>query len=99
MPEPQPAAWGDLFRHPRSVVLSCMTNLCTQSGSIGIGLWSATLLMLLLSIGPAQASYLLIYASISGLVGRFVFSYLSDAIGRKPAGRRVTESPWFIQTV
>jgi putative MFS transporter len=85
-PEPQRAAWSELFRYPRSVVLSCLTNLCTQSGSIGIGLWSATLLVLLLKIGPADASYLLIWASLAGLAGRFAFSYLSDAIGRKPSG-------------
>jgi MFS transporter, putative metabolite:H+ symporter len=85
-PEPRHAAWSELFRHPRSVVLSCLTNLCTQSGSIGIGLWSATLLVLLLKIGPADASYLLIWTSIAGLIGRFAFSYWSDAIGRKPSG-------------
>ncbi|HEX3861369.1 MAG TPA: MFS transporter [Stellaceae bacterium] len=86
LPEAQPAAWRDLFRFPRSVALSCLTNLGVQSGSIGIGLWSTTLLVLLLKIGPAEASYLMIFASIAGLAGRFVFSYLSDAIGRKPSG-------------
>lgn len=86
LPEPRPVRWAELFRLPRSVALSCLTNLGVQSGSIGIGLWSTTLLMLLLAIGPARASYLMIYASIAGLIGRFVFSYLSDAIGRKPSG-------------
>jgi putative MFS transporter len=86
LPEAQSVRWAELFHYPRSVALSCLTNLAVQSGSIGIGLWSATLLMLLLNIGAPHASYLLIYASISGLVGRFFFSWLSDAIGRKPSG-------------
>ncbi|MBV9824185.1 MAG: MFS transporter [Alphaproteobacteria bacterium] len=86
LPESQAVAWRELFRYPRSVALSCLTNLGVQAGSIGIGLWSTTLLVLLLKIGPAEASYLMIYASMAGLAGRFVFSYLSDAIGRKPSG-------------
>ena len=86
IPEPQPTQWGELFAHPRSAVLSCLTNLATQSGSIGISLWSATLLVLLLKVSPADASYMLFFASFAGLVGRFVFSWLSDAIGRKPSG-------------
>jgi putative MFS transporter len=86
LPEAAPAAWSDLFRHPRSVVLSCLTNLGVQSGSIGIGLWSTTLLVLLLKVGPAEASYLMIWTGFAGLIGRFVFSWLSDAIGRRPSG-------------
>lgn len=86
LPEAPAPRWADLFRYPRSVALSCLTNLGVQSGSIGIGLWSTTLLVLLLGVGPAEASYLMIFAAVAGLVGRFVFSYLSDAIGRKPSG-------------
>ncbi len=85
-PAPQPTAWRELFAYPRSMVLSCLTNLATQSGSIGIGLWSATLLVLLLKVPPAEASFLLFFPSFAGLAGRFVFSWLSDAIGRKPSG-------------
>jgi putative MFS transporter len=86
VPEPQATAWRELFRHPRSMALSVLTSLGCQSGGIGIGLWSTTLLVLLLKIKPAEASYLMIFASLAGLVGRFLFCWLSDAIGRRPSG-------------
>jgi MFS transporter, putative metabolite:H+ symporter len=44
------------------------------------------LLVLLLKIKPAEASYLMIYAGFVALAGRFAFCYLSDAIGRRPSG-------------
>jgi putative MFS transporter len=86
VPEPQPTAWRELFRHPRSMALSVLTSLGCQSGGVGIGLWSTTLLVLLLKITPAKASYLMIYAGLAGLAGRFMFCWLSDAIGRRPSG-------------
>lgn len=42
--------------------------------------------MLVLKITPAEASYLMIYVSVVGIVGRLVCSYLSDAIGRRASG-------------
>ena len=52
------------------------------------------LLVLVLRITPAEASYLMIYVSILGILGRLLCSYLSDAIGRRlysgtgfPSGR------------
>jgi putative MFS transporter len=86
MPEVQTTAWRQLFRYPRSMALSVLTSLGCQSGGVGIGLWSTTLLVLLLKIKPAEASYLMIYAGLVALVGRFTFCYLSDAIGRRSSG-------------
>jgi MFS transporter, putative metabolite:H+ symporter len=86
VPEPEATAWRELFRHPRSMALSVLTSLGCQSGGIGIGLWSTTLLVLLLKITPAKASYLMIYAGLAGLGGRFLFCWLSEAIGRRPSG-------------
>jgi hypothetical protein len=86
IPEPQPTAWRELFRYPRSLALSVLTSLGCQAGGLGIGLWSTTLLVLLLRIEPAEASYLMIYAGFVALGGRFAFCYLSDAIGRRPSG-------------
>lgn len=68
------------------MVLSVLTSLGCQSGGGGIGLWSTTLLVLILKIKPAEASYLMIFLGLAGLIGRFLFCYLSDAIGRRPSG-------------
>jgi MFS transporter, putative metabolite:H+ symporter len=82
----QPTAWRELFQYPRSMALSVLTSLGCQSGGIGIGLWSTTLLVLILKIKPAEASYLMIFPGFAALFGRFLFCYLSEAIGRRPSG-------------
>ena len=74
IPEPQPTAWRELFRYPRSMALSVLTSLGCQAGGVGIGLWSTTLLVLLLRIKPAEASYLMIYAGFVALGGRLPFA-------------------------
>ena len=45
-----------------------------------------TLLVLLLKITPAEASYLMIWVALSAFVGRVVCSFLPDVIGRRPSG-------------
>jgi putative MFS transporter len=77
--------WLQLFRYPRSVAAACLTGL-SQTGGVGLLLWITTLFVLVLQITPAQASYLMIYVSMVGILGRLFCSYLSDAIGRKAAG-------------
>jgi putative MFS transporter len=44
------------------------------------------LLVQLLGVTPARASFLLIFVNFAGLFGRIGLSYLSDAIGRKATG-------------
>jgi MFS transporter, putative metabolite:H+ symporter len=80
------ARWIDLFRFPRSVVTSWIGNLGAQAGEYGVTLWGPTLLVALLAITPARASFLMIFVSLSGLVGRVAFSALSEAIGRRASG-------------
>jgi MFS transporter, putative metabolite:H+ symporter len=84
--EPQRTAWSELFKHPRSLAVSWLGNLGTQTGIYGLTLWVPTLFMQVLSISPAQASYLMIYVTLGGFIGRVTFSYLSDAIGRCNSG-------------
>jgi putative MFS transporter len=84
--EIQQAPWTDLFKYPRSLAVSCLGNLGAQTGIYGLTLWVPTLFMQVLSISPANASYLMIYVSLGGFVGRIAFSYLSDTIGRRASG-------------
>ncbi|HTI80960.1 MAG TPA: MFS transporter [Acetobacteraceae bacterium] len=83
--EVQPLPWRHLFHYPRSVVASCLTAI-SQTGGVGLLLWITALFVLVLRITPAEASYLMIYVSILGILGRLLCSYLSDAIGRKASG-------------
>jgi putative MFS transporter len=77
---------SDIFRYPRSLALSWITNLGAQTGYYGFLLWAPTLLMLLLGIPPARAAFLMIFVNLGGLFGRIGLSYLSDKIGRKASG-------------
>jgi putative MFS transporter len=86
LPDTKRTAWRDLFKHPRSLALSWLTSLGNQTGGYGITMWAPTLFVLLLKVTPAQASYLFIYATVSGFLGRLAFSYLSDQVGRRPLG-------------
>jgi putative MFS transporter len=45
-----------------------------------------TLFVLLLRVPPAEASYLFIFITLGGLVGRIAFSLMSDRIGRRTGG-------------
>ena len=78
--------WSDLFRYPRSLVVSCLGNLGAQTGVYGLTLWVPTLFVLLLKVTPAQASALIIPMTVAGLIGRVSFARLSDLIGRRASG-------------
>ncbi|HEV2521342.1 MAG TPA: MFS transporter [Candidatus Acidoferrales bacterium] len=77
---------SDIFRYPRSLAVSWITNLGAQTGYYGFQLWAPTLLVQLLGIVPARAAFLMIFVNLAGLFGRVGLSYLSDAIGRKASG-------------
>jgi putative MFS transporter len=79
------ASWREVFQHPRSVALSILINL-SQTGGNGLLLWATTLFVLILNVSPAEAAGLMIWVSLAGFLGRLTFSYLSDALGRRPCG-------------
>ena len=72
------------------MALSVLTSLGCQSGGVGIGLWSTTLLVLLLKIKPAEASYLMIFAGFVGLDRTLCF-LLAVRRDRASAVRRTAE--------
>jgi MFS transporter, putative metabolite:H+ symporter len=77
---------SDIFRYPRSLAVSWLTNLGAQTGYYGFQLWAPTLLVQLLGITPARAAYMMISVNLAGLAGRIGLSYLSDKIGRRASG-------------
>jgi MFS transporter, putative metabolite:H+ symporter len=83
--EAPPTRWRELFRYPRSVALVCLTGLAQTSG-VGLALWAPTLLLLLLHISAADASFLMIWVGFSAFIGRFVCAFLPDLLGRRMAG-------------
>jgi putative MFS transporter len=74
-----------LFRYPRSMAAACTIAL-SQTGGVGILMWITVLFVMVLRITPAEASYLMIWVGLLGIVGRLVASWMSDAFGRRYSG-------------
>ena len=85
LPEQRKAAWRELFKYPRSVAAACLTGL-SQTGGVGIALWGVTLLVLVLKVTPAEASFLTIWVAFVGIPGRVFGAWLSEALGRRYGG-------------
>lgn len=76
--------WLELFHYPRSMAAACLTGI-SQTGSVGLSLWMTTLLVLVLKISPVEASWLIIWVGVVSIFGRLFCSWISDAMGRRPA--------------
>jgi len=84
--EPVKSNWFDLFKYPRSMLVSWIGNAGAQTGVYGISLWAPTLFVLILKVTPQEASKMFILLTVSGFLGRLTFSYLSEKIGRRNCG-------------
>jgi putative MFS transporter len=50
----RPTAWTDLFKYPRSLLVSWLSNLGMQTTGYGVILWAPTLFVMLLGVSPAE---------------------------------------------
>src|SRR4029077_17472108 len=55
--------WLELFKYPRLVAAGCLTGM-TQTGGASLGLWGATLLVIVLNTSPAHAAFLMIFVNV-----------------------------------
>ncbi len=78
--------WVDLFKYPRSLLVSWLGNAGAQTGVYGLTLWAPTLFVLLLKVSPQEAAKMMILCTVSGFIGRLSFSWFSERIGRRNAG-------------
>src|SRR3984957_14544039 len=78
--------WLDLFKYPRSLLVSWLGNAGAQTGVYGITLWVPSLFVLLLKVTPQEASKMMILLTVFGFVGRLSFSFFSELMGRRNAG-------------
>jgi MFS transporter, putative metabolite:H+ symporter len=79
-------SWLELFKYPRSLLVSWLGNAGAQTGAYGIALWAPSLFVLLLKVSPQEASKMMILLTVMGFVGRLSFSWLSERIGRRNCG-------------
>src|SRR5476649_2566293 len=80
------ANWLDLFKYPRSLVVSWLGNAGAQTGVYGITLWVPSLFVLLLKVTPQEAAKMMILLTVFGFFGRISFAFFSEWIGRRNAG-------------
>ena len=80
-----PTRWLELFKYPRLVAAGCLTGL-TQTGGASLGLWGATLLVIVLNTSPAHAAFLMIFVNLAGILGRFSITALIEPLGRRGSG-------------
>src|SRR5258708_24998479 len=83
--EAETTAWRELFKYPRSVIAGCLTGL-TQTGGVGLGLWMATLYVLVLKVPPAEAAFLMIWFSLAAILGRVFCTCIIEPMGRRGSG-------------
>src|SRR5207237_4636549 len=85
LPTLEKTRWIELFKYPRLVAAGCLTGL-TQTGGASLGLWGATLLVIVLNTTPAHAAFLMVFTGLSGIAGRFFITTLIEPLGRRGAG-------------
>jgi putative MFS transporter len=85
LPAAEQTRWLDLFKYPRLLAAGCLTGL-TQTGGASLGLWGATLLVIVLNTTPAHAAFLMVFTGLSAIVGRFFITVLIEPLGRRGAG-------------
>jgi MFS transporter, putative metabolite:H+ symporter len=74
--------WVELFKYPRLIASGALTGL-TQTGGVSLGLWGATLLVVVLKVSPADAAYLMVWVTFSAVLGRFFITSLIEPMGRR----------------
>jgi len=85
-PRPVQPSWFELFKYPRSLLVSWLGNAGAQTGAYGVVLWAPSLFVLLLKVTPQEASKMMILLTVVGFFGRLAFSFLSEHIGRRNSG-------------
>src|SRR5258708_25660767 len=79
------SSWLDLFKYPRSLIVSWLGNAGAQTGVYGLTLWAPSLVVLLLKVTPQEAAKRMILLSASGFIGPLSLSYFAAALRRPPA--------------
>lgn len=72
----------------RRQVAFCIMSFGFHGAAVaGILLWGPLFVAMLLDLEPQKAAGYFVFISLSGLVGRFFFAFLSQRLGRLPTGQ------------
>lgn len=83
---PQASSFADLLANPRLFWLTVIVWFGASTANYGVFLWGPTIVALLMGVPPAEAAYLFVFVSLTGMLGRTAFSLLPQWLGRRRCG-------------
>ncbi|WJR79929.1 MFS transporter [Bradyrhizobium sp. NP1] len=78
--------FSERFREPRLVVLTVIVWFGASTANYGVFLWGPTIVALLMGVSPSEVAHLFVVVSLTGMLGRAIFSFLPHWIGRRRCG-------------
>jgi putative MFS transporter len=83
---PQNVGFTELLREPRRVGLTVIVWFGASTANYGVFLWGPTIVALLMGVSPVEVAHLFVIVSLTGMIGRAIFSVLPQRIGRRRCG-------------
>jgi MFS transporter, putative metabolite:H+ symporter len=84
--KPQGAGFAELLLEPRRVWLTLIVWFGASTANYGVFLWGPTIVALMMGVTPVEVAHLFVIVSLTGMVGRAIFSVLAQRTGRRRCG-------------
>jgi putative MFS transporter len=78
--------FADLLAEPRLFWLTVVVWFAASTANYGVLLWGPTIVALLYGVSIKDAAHLFVFVSLTGMVGRAIFSLLPQWLGRRRCG-------------
>ncbi|MCA1458281.1 MFS transporter [Bradyrhizobium sp. BRP22] len=82
----QGAGFSELLAERRRFWLTVIVWFGASTANYGVFLWGPTIVALLTGVSPIEAAHLFVIVSLTGMVGRVIFSVLPQWLGRRRCG-------------
>jgi MFS transporter, putative metabolite:H+ symporter len=83
---PSSTSFADLLAEPRLFWLTVIVWFGASTANYGVFLWGPTIVALLMGASAREAALLFVVVSLTGMLGRVVFSLLPQWLGRRRCG-------------
>lgn len=84
--KPSTSSFADLLAQPKLLWLTFFVWFGASTANYGVFLWGPTIVALLIGVAPADAARIFVAVSLTGMVGRIIFAFLPQKIGRRRCG-------------
>ena len=91
--------FSEIFQYPRSVAITWTLNFLQALFDYGFTLWGPTLFVLSLKIPAAHAAKLFIGVTLCSVIGKPMWAFISEAIGRRRAGMAMASGAVITQLI